>query len=325
MRAGRGWNNKDRNSAYDSLNADTLLEALGNWSPVVRERAAMALGRRKGSAPVAALIKLLQSDKLFEQLGASQAIIALRGRGADAIDTLEKNLSSDDLWLRIKSAEALAAIGKPAMKTAPKLLQLLTEVDTKNDPRGMQQRYFSFALFNNRGGMLSRSLEGVDREVLFKAVEAGLQNEDGRARGSFGSVYRNLTPSEIKPLLPAILEAVEKPAPSGVMFAAEIRIEGLKVLAANHVKEGIKACVDYTGKQNPWASEKRTPRIMEILLSYGSHAKAIIPDLEAVAAEFDDGEPNFPMRLSKQKAALLRETIEKINASTETPELTSIR
>jgi hypothetical protein len=64
---------------------------------------------------------------------------------------------------------------------------------------------------------------------------------------------------------------------------------------------------------------------MEILLSYGSHAKAIIPDLEAVAAEFDDGEPNFPMRLSKQKAALLRETIEKINASTETPELTSIR
>ncbi|MDA7867714.1 DUF6288 domain-containing protein [Akkermansiaceae bacterium] len=325
IRAGRGWNNKDRNSAYDSLNADTLLEALGNWSPVVRERAAMALGRRKGSAPVAALIKLLQSDKLFEQLGASQAIIALRGRGADAIDTLEKNLSSDDLWLRIKSAEALAAIGKPAMKTAPKLLQLLTEVDTKNDPRGMQQRYFSFALFNNRGGMLSRSLEGVDREVLFKAVEAGLQNEDGRARGSFGSVYRNLTPSEIKPLLPAILEAVEKPAPSGVMFAAEIRIEGLKVLAANHVKEGIKACVDYTGKQNPWASEKRTPRIMEILLSYGSHAKAIIPDLEAVAAEFDDGEPNFPMRLSKQKAALLRETIEKINASTETPELTSIR
>ncbi|MDB4775429.1 hypothetical protein OAG40_03850, partial [Akkermansiaceae bacterium] len=36
IRVGRGWNNKDRNSAYDSLNGDTLLEALGSWSPVVR-------------------------------------------------------------------------------------------------------------------------------------------------------------------------------------------------------------------------------------------------------------------------------------------------
>jgi hypothetical protein len=64
---------------------------------------------------------------------------------------------------------------------------------------------------------------------------------------------------------------------------------------------------------------------MEILLSYGSHAKMVIPDLEAVAVEFDDGEPNFPKQLSIQKAALLRETIKKIKASTEAPKLTSIR
>ena len=324
IRVGRGWDNKDRNSAYDSLNGDTLLEALSSWSPVVRERAAMAIGRRKGSPPLTALMKLLRSNELHEKLGASQAIISLRGRGAAAVDILEENLSSKDLWLRIKTAEALAAIGKPAIKTAPKLLQLLTEIDTKNDPRGMQQRYFSFALFNGRGGLLSRSLEGIDREILFKAVKAGLQNEDGRARGSFGSVYRNLSPTEIKPLLPAILTAIKNPAPSGVMFAAEIRIEGLKVLAANHVKEGIKACVEYTGKQNPWASEKRTPEIMKILLAYGSHAKEIIPDLEVIATRFDGGEPNFPGRLSKQKAVILRETIEKIKASKNSPPLTSI-
>jgi hypothetical protein len=108
------------------------------------------------------------------------------------------------------------------------------------------------------------------------------------------------------------------------MFAAEIRIEGLKVLAANHVKEGIKACVEYTGKQNPWASEKRTPEIMKILLAYGSHAKEIIPDLEVIATRFDGGEPNFPGRLSKQKAVILRETIEKIKASKKSPQLTSI-
>ncbi|MDB4704258.1 hypothetical protein OAF26_03945, partial [Akkermansiaceae bacterium] len=62
----------------------------------------------------------------------------------------------------------------------------------------------------------------------------------------------------------------------------------------------------------------------KILLAYGSHAKEIIPDLEAIATRFDGGEPNFPGRLSKQKAAILRKTIEKIKASKNSPPLTSI-
>ena len=35
---GRGWNNKDRNSFYDALSDDQLLDRLRSWSPVVRER-----------------------------------------------------------------------------------------------------------------------------------------------------------------------------------------------------------------------------------------------------------------------------------------------
>ena len=57
----------------------------------------------------------------------------------------------------------------------------------------MEQRYLCFSLFNRRGGLIGQSLEGVDRELLVKAVRVGLQNEDGRARGSLGSVYTNLT------------------------------------------------------------------------------------------------------------------------------------
>jgi hypothetical protein len=67
--------------------------------------------------------------------------------------------------------------------------------------------------------MLGRSLEGVDRQALYEAVRAGLDNEDGRARGALGSVYKNLTYEEIEPLLPAIYLAVIEPAPSGIMFA----------------------------------------------------------------------------------------------------------
>lgn len=319
---GRGWSNKDRNSAYDNLRADQLLERLGSWSPVVRERAAMALGRRK-EVSIPPLLKMLESPALDCRYGACQALIALRGRGAPAIETLRRSLAEQDLWLRIKAAEALAAIGAPAMQAVPQLLQLLAQVDTQNDPRGMQQRYLSFALFDN-GGMLSRSLDGVDREALYKAVRAGLKNQDGRARGSIGSVYRNLSFEEIKPLLPAIYQAIIEPAPSGEMFADSIRVEGLRVLAKHHVEEGIRACVKYTRDQNPWASEHRTPELMKILHSYGTHAQSVVPELTRIGDYFEKEEKDFPKNLTLMKAKCVRETIHAIEASTDTPPLIRI-
>jgi len=320
---GRGWNNKDRHRFYDALSNEQLFERLGSWSPVVRERAAMALGRRE-NVPVAPLIVMLDSPSLDARYGACQGLIFLRGRGAPAVEALRKTFTHQDLWLRIKAAEALAAIGAPATTAVPQLLELLARVDLKNDPRGMQQRYLSFALFD-RDGMLSRSLDGVDRGALYKAVRAGLKNQDGRARGSIGSVYLQLSLAEIKPLLPAILEAIVEPAPSGEMFADGIRVEGLRLLAQHHIEEGMVALVVYTRDQNPWASEIRTPELMKILLTYGTHAKGIIPELTKIANYFEKDEKDFPAHLMRMKAKSVRETITAIEASTESPELIQIK
>ena len=320
---GRGWDNKDRYSAYDKLSAEELVARLGSWSPVVRERAAMALGRRK-DVSVSPVVTLLESSALNSRYGACQALIALRGRGAPALEPLQRALADPDLWLRIKAAEAIAAIGAPAMKTVPQLLELLAQVNPQSDPRGMQQRYLSFALFDS-GGMLSRSLDGVDREALYQAVRAGLKNQDGRARGSIGSVYRHLSAEDIKPLLPAIYQAIIEPAPSGEMFADSIRVEGLRLLAKHRIVEGIRACVNYTRDQNPWASEHRTPELMEILLSYGTNAKSAVPDLTQIANYFEKDEKDFPKELMLRKAKSVRETIRAIEASTDSPELIRLR
>jgi Family of unknown function (DUF6288) len=322
IRDGRGWSNNDRFSAYDSLNPDQLLERLGSWSMAVRERAAMAIQRRKGDKPVPALIEMLRSPNLHARYGACEALKLLRGQAAPAVPELTSLLDHEDLWLRILATDALANIGQPAMGVLPLLLERLTKGPTKADPRGMEQRYLCFAVF---GQMLKNSLEGVDRGLLFKAVTAGLQNQDGRARGDIAHIYKQLSFDEIKPLLPVVLRAVVEPAPSGEMFADGIRVAGLEVLAAHHVAEGMKAGVDYIRTQNKWASEKRTPVLLNILQTYGAHAKAVIPELRKIAESFDKGEEDFPGNLSKQKAAMVREAIIAIESSKERPELTRIK
>lgn len=320
---GRGWNNKDRTSGYDALSMEELLARLGSWSPTVRERAAAGLARRREEC-VPVLQKLLESTEMNTRYGACEALIALRQRSAPAVQALRRQLSEPDLWLRIKAVEALAAIGAPARQCAPEILERLSRVDPLNDPRGMEQRYLSFALFEPRDGLLGKSLDGVDREALYKAVRAGLQNQDGRARGSIGSVYRNLSAEEIAPLLPAIYQAIKQPAPSGEMFADGIRVEGLLLLARHRVAEGLDACIKYTRDQNPWASQKRTPELMKILLSYGAHAKAVIPELQALGDYFEKEEKDFPKDLMLMKAKSVRETIRAIEAATEKPELIRI-
>jgi len=320
IRTGRGWDNKDRFSFYDKLSDDTLLADLGSWSPIVRERAGIALGHRK-EAPVARVVELLNAPSLDARLGACQALAQLKDRAVSAVPSLRQTLHADDLWLRIKAADALAALGRPAMVAVPEMLELLTRFDPQKDPRGMQQRFFTFALFDPRHGLLGRSLEGVDRQQLYQAVRAGLKNEDGRARSDLASAYQNLSADELKPLWPAILQAVVESAPSGEMFADGIRIEGLRVLARDHVAEGMRACVDYLRTQNPWESQMRTPELTKILVSYGANAKTLVPELERIAADFARGERDFPRNLSLQKAAAVREAIRQINASTDRSDL----
>ena len=322
---GRGWTTKDRTSFYQAMDTKTLLKRLQNWSPIVRERAAMELGRRNESAIVPALVQLLQGRELYGQLGACQGIIFQRGRAAAAIPALRKALRAKDLWLRIKAGEALAAIGKAAQVAVPELLTRLSRKASRKDPRNMEQRYLTFALFSHNKGLIGKSLDGVDQKTLLKAVRASLLNQDGRARGAVSSVYRNLSFNQLKPLLPAILEAITVRSPSGIMFAHEIRMAGLQLFADHHVAEGIELLADYVLDMKPHASEHRIVKVLEMLEKYGAYAQRVIPVLEKHATFFDAGQPDFPLQLSRGKAKALRESIQRIQSSTDRPPLMSLK
>jgi hypothetical protein len=161
-----------------------LLSRLGSWSPVVRERAAMALARRE-KAPVSELVKMLDSPQLESRYGACQALALLKGAAAPAVPALKKALRHDDLWLRVKAAEALAGIGSPRCRPSRNCSRCSPAVPP-NDPRGMEQRYLCFALFNQRNGMLGRSLEASIVNRSTKRYEPGWATRTAAPEGASG-------------------------------------------------------------------------------------------------------------------------------------------
>lgn len=320
---GYGWDNRDRTSFYAAMDDAELLERLASWSPVVRERAAMALARKKADV-VPQLVEMLNSQDLDAQYGACQALAQMRGAAAPAAPILHALLLHSDVWLRVKAAEALGVMGEAGMTALPTILNMLAREPGANDPRGIEQRYLCFVLFDRRNGMLRAPLDGVDMNKLYTAIRAGLLNEDGRARSAVGNIYEQLSFDSLEPLLPAIHQAIMVPSPSGIMFADGVRTAGLKLLAKHRVEEGIDACVHYVRYMKQHGSQKRVPEILEILKSYGAHAHRTIPRLEEIAVFFETDEQDFPKKLSLQKAASVREAIRAIEAATDRPTLIRI-
>jgi hypothetical protein len=318
---GHGWTVRDRTSFHDALTIDQLIARLINWSPVVRERAAEALARRKDDV-MGRLIALLDAKDLYTRYGACRAIAMQKGRAAPAVAALLKTFRGDDLWLRILSAQALAGIGEPARAAVPEMLERLAKGgDPKNDPRNMEQRYLSYALFDKSGGLLSTSLNGVDRDLLLKAVRAGLQNEDGKARTSLATVYDNLTFDEIKPLLPAVLEAAAVRAPSGIMFSDGIRTKGLALLAKHHIAEAMPLCIDILAIER-WGKNGRIMGCLKALQCYRGAAKPLLPRLAELEKQLEN---HREAKMLQPHLELLRKIIAEIKADDNPPKLRSIK
>jgi hypothetical protein len=167
--------------------------------------------------------------------------------------------------------------------------------------------------------MLNKSVEGVDKDILRKAVAQGLQNQDGRARGEIAGIYQRLRYDEIKPLLPAIHEAIAKPAPSGEMFADGIRLKGCELFAKNKIREGMELSLQLI-EPDRWGSGKRAPQCFNIIGMYGAAAKPLLPklqELEKAMMAQAKGKPD-------PNVDQLRGLIKTIETSTGTVELRSL-
>ena len=321
--AGEGYTNWDKGvKYYQAFSTKELVQYLHSWSPAVRERAAEALATkpdRKKAIPE--LIRMLRHDRLYTAYGACKGLAALQGLSEKAVPQLQKLLKSEDTWLRIEAAVALISIGPAASDAVPDLLQLVMQRD-ENDPLQLTQRFIAHGLFNSkrspgRSSLFAKSINDIDRETLYKMVKQLLVNPDGLTRNTAASVFNNLSFEELQPLFPAILEAIETPSPSGIMFSDKIRISGIKLLAKHQVEEGLQLSVKLL-QLDKWGRKARILNCINVLKIYGAAAKPILPELKQLKKEISSN-PNKEFTESMLKP--LNKLISTIEGSTETIQL----
>ncbi len=314
-----------KGSAYGGRTTEQLLAGLSSWSPAVRKRSAQALGEREGNF-VPTLLKLLASPNRDARYGACEALGNQGARADVAAPQLRALLKDSDPWLQSLAATALPALGPEARQASVgDLLNLMAKVNPADEPRRLAQRAAAGALFNRFPGsrgpesILSDSLNGVDRQLLYPAIQSLLENPDGATRGALGRAYGKLTDQDVVVLLPAIVKAIEKMAPSDEMFADGIRLAGLDLLSRLHIREGMTLCMAVI-EPNRWGAGRRLPQCLEYLTRYGAAAKEVLPQLQAMARESgrSKGKPD-------ENAQLLAKTIAQISASKTAPTLVDMK
>ncbi len=305
---------------------DELMTALGDWSPVASSWAAEELGRRPNKKElVPQLITMAEGTDARKRQGAAEALGYIKS--AEALPVLVRLLTHEDRWLRVKAANALKNIGDTAKPVVPEMLKAVVVTAEPvtpvvwDDPIQLTHGELAAALFQ---GLLRKSIEGVDRDLLYPAIRAIAQNADGMARATLTrTISEQLTLADVRALAPDILTAIDVPSPADTMFANEIRLAGLKALSKYHFQEGIRVAVKFAATQSNHGSENRMGEIMKELLGYGAAAKVVLPDLKKLVIQ-SNTDPDFPDWAKERRTASVVEAIKALEAATDQPELRSI-
>ncbi len=321
--AGRDVYPVNGKNGYDSRTNDELLAGLSSWSPAMRYRSAKALGRREGNS-VPMLLKMLAGSDRYARYGACEALGRQESRADVAAPQLRALLKEPDAWMKSLACNAIAHLSTEARKASVNDLLVLAACKNPDDPRGMAQRADAGALFepypgsDEPQGILADSLTGVDRQLLYPAILSVLENDDGATRLTLEHIYEKLTERDLAVLLPAIVKAIEKLAPSDEMFGDSIRLAGLDLLSRLHIREGMRLCVSVMEVER-WNEEERTLSCLDSLKRYGKQANAVVPQLQEIRSHLIKTHPESKL------VKLLHDRIAQIKSSKVSPTLVDMK
>jgi hypothetical protein len=271
--------------SHEKKSIEELLDSLGSWSPAERLTSAQELTRREVDA-LALVTKLAESDDSRTLVGVCHVLAQLKERAVPALPLLIRLLGHDDPWVCVQAAETLKALGESARPAVPAMLKSIAVTD-ESDPLRFGQGSLCYALFYpggnvaGRPGLLAKSIEGIDRELLYPAIRAVAIHPDGHARGCLRSTYTHLTMEDIKVLMPEIVTSIKDMAVCNTMFSKGVMLAGVRMLADHRVEEGIPLGM---GMLEMWRFHGRghvEQYVCGELKKYGASAKPILPRLKA--------------------------------------------
>jgi len=302
-----------------------LVAAMASWSPAVRSWAATELAKRPEAAAMAPqLMALAEGKDAHVRQGACETLGYLKD--TNALPVLVRLLKHDDRWLRVKAANALKNMKDAARPVMTDMLKTVADTAEPlqpivwDDPIQFTQSELAGALFD---GLMRRSCDGVDRKLLYPAIKAIARNANGSARATLSDTFKSSpTPEDVQALAPDILAAIKVKAPADTMGANELWMAGSALLAKYHYKEGIRAIMDYVKIIDGHASQERVPILMDLLKTYGTAAKPLIPELKEVLAEYQKS--SFPADCNKLRIDSVAETIAFLEKAKDQPDLRSV-
>ncbi|MHC4200731.1 MAG: DUF6288 domain-containing protein, partial [Planctomycetota bacterium] len=269
--------------SHGSKSVDDLLKSLGSWSPAERITTAQELVKRKVDV-LPRVIGLAEGRDLNAAVGACHVMAALKKRAVPALPVLIRLLEHDDQWVRVQAAEALKTMGEAARPAVPAMLRAIAVTD-ESDPLRFGQGSLAYALFYPGGnvagspGMLAKSIDGIDRKLLYPAVRAVAIHPDGHARGCLRSTYTHLTLDDVKALMPEIVASIEDMAPCNTMFSKGVMLAGIRLLAKYRVEEGIPLAM----QMYKWPHHGRGYVVQYtsgVIKQYGGAARSLLPELK---------------------------------------------
>jgi hypothetical protein len=307
-----------------------LVAAFSDWSPIARGWAAEELARRpEAKSMVGELITLAGGKDVHVAQGACETLGYLNN--AEALPVLVSQLSHHDRWLRYKAAQAIKKMGGTASPAVPAILKALAQTAEPTQPINWADSIqfthgqLASALF---AGGLTDSLKDADRKLLYPAIRIVSRNADGMARATLkGYIESKLSEADVVALAADLVVAVQTLCPADTMFGAEIRMGAFKALTKYHFKEGMAAGVIFAKTQGGHGSENRTGQIMQEIVSYGSAAREVLPQLQEVIVVLNDqckrGE--YPAgELNNRRVGAVEDAIKAITAAKDHPALRSI-
>jgi HEAT repeat protein len=312
-----------------SLNANQLIEAFGDWSPIVRGWAAEELGKRPDSVNlISTLISMAEGPDAHKRQGAVEALGYIQDPAA--LPLLVRLLAHEDRWLRVKAAVALKKMNGKAKLVIPEILKAVADTVepgdpvTWADPAQLAHVEIADTLFK---GLLGQSIAGIDSKLIYPAFLAVVKNPNGMARATLTDIVeKHFSEEDVKQLAPDLLEAIMVPCSADTMYRTDIRMSAFLALSKYHYKEAINAGVFFAKNQGGHGSQWRTEKIVNIIANYGSAAHDAIPGLNELIVTLDQqvGNNEFPLDLNLRRTNDVKNAIAHIEAATTQPEMKTI-